>query len=225
MTITNTSIVAALAASVVTLATDASVIASWGMTTAIPAATTGTSYNYGAADAGDFTDGSMLSSGHAVAAAVYSSPAGNGSQYSLSSNNWTSGDYYQVAVSTVGFNDIHISWDQTRSGTGPAGWSVAVSTDGGSNWSTVGTYTVIQAGGTGTNTTSWNATTYQAAFANDFALATAGDQASVLVRFVCGSTTAAAGTCRIDNIVVYGTPAPGAIALLGIAGMLGRRRR
>ena len=40
-------------------------------------------------------------------------------------------------------------------------------------------------------------------------------------------TTAAAGTNRVDNIVVSGNvaPAPGAIALLGLAGLIGRRRR
>ena len=36
----------------------------------------------------------MLSSVHQLAAATYTSPAGNGSQYAFSSNNWRTGDYY-----------------------------------------------------------------------------------------------------------------------------------
>jgi len=41
------------------------------------------------------------------------------------------------------------------------------------------------------------------------------------------STVAAGGTNRIDNIIVSGdvVPAPGAIALLGLAGLVARRRR
>jgi MYXO-CTERM domain-containing protein len=37
----------------------------------------------------------------------------------------------------------------------------------------------------------------------------------------------AGGTCRIDNILVNGTalPAPGAAALVGLAGLVARRRR
>jgi MYXO-CTERM domain-containing protein len=40
-------------------------------------------------------------------------------------------------------------------------------------------------------------------------------------------TTAAAGTNRVDNINVYSgaVPTPGVIALLGVAGLVGCRRR
>lgn len=224
MKLTHSSIVAAIAAATFSLAASGSIIASWSMPTAIPSGTIGTSYNYGAADGGEMASGTMLSSSHFAAATVYSSPAGNGSQYSLSSNNWTIGDYYQVSLSTSGYGDVHVSWDQTRSGTGPSAWEVFFSIDGGQSWNSNGAYTVMQAGGAGTNTTSWNGTTYQAAFTNDQAVA-ASNQASLMIRFTCGVTTASAGTNRIDNITVYGTPAPGAIALLGLAGMINRRRR
>jgi MYXO-CTERM domain-containing protein len=33
------------------------------------------------------------------------------------------------------------------------------------------------------------------------------------------------GTARIDNVLVSGVPAPGAVALLGLAGLAARRRR
>ena len=110
---------AAVAASVAAATASADLVCGWSMPTAVPAATTGGSYNYGAADQGTGAAGSMLSSAHAVAATTYSSPTGNGSTYSFSTNNWTIGDNYQVAFSTIGSAGLSISWDQTRSGTGP----------------------------------------------------------------------------------------------------------
>jgi MYXO-CTERM domain-containing protein len=199
------------------------------MPTAVPAATTGTNYVYGAADAGDATAGTSLSAFHALAATTWSSPAGNGSTYSLSSNNWSVGDYYQISVSTTGFSDISLVWDQTRSSTGPSSFRVDMSTDG-TNFSTIlASYSVIQAGLTGTNTLAWSAANgVQGAFTTTVAsIAGADNQATLIFRFVNLSTVAAGGTNRIDNIVVSGAPipAPGAIALLGLAGLAARRRR
>ena len=209
------------------MSASAAVIASWSMPTAVPAATTGTSYNYGAANSGELTSGTMLSSAHAAAATTYSSPTGNGSTYAFSSNNWAIGDYYQVSVSTIGYSGVSISWDQTRSSTGPATFDAVMSVDGGANWTTIlAGYSVIQAGLAGTNTTSWNSTTSQAAFTlTAVAGAAADEQANVLFRLRSTVTTTAAGTNRIDNFIVSTVPAPGAIALLGLAGLIGRRRR
>ena len=207
----------------------AALVAVWSMATAIPAAATGTSYNYGVADSGDSASGTMLSSGHSAAATTYSTPAGNGSTYSFSSNNWTIGDYYQVSVSTIGYSGVSISWDQTRSGTGPATFDAVMSVDGGTNWTTIlAGYSVVQAGLAGSGTTTWNTTTAQSGFnLTAFASAAANGQANVLFRLRSTVTTAAAGTNRVDNIVVSGTavPAPGALALLGVAGLVGSRRR
>ena len=223
----STLLLAVAATSLISMSASAAVIASWSMPTAVPAATTGTSYNYGAANSGELTSGTMLSSAHAVAATTYSSPTGNGSTYSLSSNNWTIGDYYQVSVSTIGYSGVSISWDQTRSSTGPATFDAVMSVDGGANWTTIlAGYSVIQAGLAGTNTTSWNSTTSQAAFTlTAVAGAAADEQANVLFRLRSTVTTTAAGTNRIDNFIVSTVPAPGAIALLGLAGLIGRRRR
>ena len=210
------------------MSASAAVIASWSMATAVPAATTGPSYNYGVANSGELTSGTMLSSGHAAAATTYSSPTGNGSTYAFSSNNWAIGDYYQVSVSTIGYSGVSISWDQTRSGTGPATFDAVMSVDGGATWTTIlAGYTVLQAGLAGTGTTSWNSTASpQAAFTlTAVAGAAADEQANVLFRLRSTVTTAAAGTNRIDNFIVSTVPAPGAIALLGLAGLIGRRRR
>gem|GEM_PF-494289 len=221
-------LIAALATTAIATTASASLLAGWTMPTAVPSATTGSNYNYGAADLGDMIAGSMLSGSHAAAATTWSSPAGNGSTYSLSSNNWAIGDYYQVAFSTVGAESIVVSWDQTRSSTGPSTFSANFSIDGGATWSAAPlAYTVVQAGLAGTGTTSWNTVTNQAVFfTTSFTLdSSANNRASVLVRLSTTVTTSAAGTNRVDNIMVNGVPAPGAIALLGLAGFVARRRR
>jgi len=222
-----------LMASVVGLAVStsasAAIVAGWTMTTAVPAATTGTNYTYGAADTGDAAAGTSLSAFHTLAATTWSSPAGNGSTYSLSSNNWSVGDYYQIAVSTTGFSDIYLSWDQTRSSTGPSNFDVQMSTDGTSFTTILAGYSVIQAGLAGTGTLAWSvANGVQTAFNTTVAsIAGADNQATLYFRFVNNSTVAVGGTNRIDNIMVSSgpVPAPGAIALLGLAGLAARRRR
>ena len=89
-------------------------IAGWSISTSVAAATTGANYTYGAADLGVLTSGTSLSGYHTATGTTWSSPAGNGSPYSLSSNNWSIGDYYQVSMATTGYSDISVSWDQTR---------------------------------------------------------------------------------------------------------------
>lgn len=224
-----TSLFAGVAVASCTLSASAGIVAGWSMATAVPAATTGSNYTYGAADAGDAAAGTSLSGFHALAATTWSSPSGNGSTYSFSSNNWSVGDYYQIAVSTTGFSDISLSWDQTRSSTGPSSFRVDMSTDG-TNFSTIlASYTVIQAGLTGTNTLAWSvANGVQSAFTTTIAsIAGADNQSSLTFRFVNLSTVATGGTNRIDNIIVSSgpIPAPGALALLGLAGLATRRRR
>ena len=74
--------------------------------------------------------GTGTASGLHAGAATYSSPAGNGSSHSFSGNTWAVGDFYQFAVSTVGAQNIQVSYDQTSSGTGPGQFYLAYSTDG-----------------------------------------------------------------------------------------------
>jgi MYXO-CTERM domain-containing protein len=221
---------ASVAVLAVSASASAAIVAGWSMTTPIGAGTTGSNDTYGAADQGDLAAGTSLSAFHALAATTWSTPAGNGSQYSFSSNNWSVEDYYQVSVSTLGYTAISIAWDQTRSSTGPSSFRVDMSVDGGSSFSTIlASYSVIQAGLAGTGTLSWSTTgAYQSAFTTTVAgLATADNQSSVIFRFVNLSTVATGGTNRIDNIIVSGdaVPAPGALALLGLAGLAARRRR
>ena len=214
----------------VTSGANAALVAGWSIPTAVAASTTGSNYTYGAADQGDQKTGSSLTGYHAANATTWSSPAGNGSTYSLSANTWGVGDYFQVTLDTRGYGDISISWDQTRSSTGPSVFNLAMSVDGGVNFTTVNTgYSVVVAGGAGTGTSSWSAAIApQTGFTTTtIAGSAAAQKASVIFRFVNTSTVAAAGTNRIDNILVTGNavPAPGALALLGVAGLVGARRR
>ena len=229
--LTKFSLVAVVAATAVATSASAAVVAGWTITTAFPTGAgnvpTGVTYTVGAANEGLQTTGSELRSVHSLAAATYTSPAGNGSQYAFSSNNWSIGDYYEARLSTLGYSDISISWDQTRSSTGPATFELVMSTDGGANFTTLlASYTVLQSGGGGAPGT-WSSTTYNPIYSLNQAAAAADNQANVIFRFRSLATTAAAGSSRIDNVMIYSgpVPAPGAIALLGVAGLAGLRRR
>jgi MYXO-CTERM domain-containing protein len=209
---------------------DGAMIAGWTITTAFPTGAgnvpTGNTYSVGAADQGDQTAGSELSSYHTLAAATYTSPSGNGSQYSFSSNNWSIGDYYEARVSTANFSNISVSWDQTRSSTGPSSFELIFSIDGGTSWTTVTSYTVLQSGGGGAPGT-WSSTTYNSIYTNSQALAGADNASQLIIRFRSLVTTASSGSGRIDNVIISGdaVPAPGAVALLAVAGLASRRRR
>jgi MYXO-CTERM domain-containing protein len=225
-TLTNR-LIATAATLAVTCISAADVVAGWTFTNAIPSSTTGSEYVYGAADQGANAAGSSIRGFHLTAATTWSSPAGNGSQYSFSANNWQMGDYYEARFSTLGFQDISISFDQTRSSTGPSAFILFMSVDGGSSWSTLLSYTVLQ-NGLAPNA-SWSAAgTRQSAYTITSAAASAADRADVIVRMTCDVTpSSTGGTNRIDNVFIEGTaiPAPGAVALLGLAGLAGRRRR
>ena len=106
-----------------------------------------------------------------------------------------------------------------------------MSTDGGANFTTLlASYNVVQAGLTGSGTTTWNSVTNQTGFTTTTIVGiSAANKGNILLRFNSLSTTAAAGTGRVDNISVTGAvvpvPTPGAIALVGLASLVARRRR
>lgn len=225
------SLVAVAASSTLVASASAALVAGWTITTAFPTGAgnvpTGPTYSVGAANDGLQTGGSELKSVHALAASTYTSPSGNGSLYGFSSNNWSTGDYYEARVSTTGYTDISISWDQTRSATGPITFDLIMSTDGGANFTPLlAGYTVLQSGGGGAPGT-WSTTTYNPIYSFNQAASAADNQTEVIFRLRSLSTTAAAGSNRIDNVMIYSgpVPAPGAIALLGVAGLAGLRRR
>lgn len=216
----------------------AELIAGWEIVTAFPTGAgnvpTGNTYTVGAANLGANAAGSELISVHQLAAATYTSPSGNGSQYSFSSNNWLTGDYYEARVSTLGYSGVELSWDQCRSSTGAKQFELIMSVDGGSNWTTlIATYDVIQSGGGGAPAT-WSSTAERNALYTTVASlgAAADNQSEVIIRWralvdAVSSTGAyaASGSVRIDNVMFSTIPAPGALALLGLAGLSARRRR
>ena len=228
--LTKLSLVAVVAATAVATSASAALVAGWTITTAFPTGAgvpTGVTYTVGAANDGLQTTGSELWSVHSLAAATYTSPAGNGSQYAFSSNNWSIGDYYEARLSTLGYSDISISWDQCRSSTGPATFELVMSTDGGTNFTTLlASYAVLQSGG-GAAPGTWSSTVYNPIYSLNQAAAAADNQAEVIFRFRSLAAGAATGSNRIDNVMIYSgpIPAPGAIALLGVAGLAGLRRR
>ena len=201
-------------------AASADVIAGWSMPTAVAASTTGASYDYGAADSGARASGSGLRGDHSNALTAWTSPTGNGSTYALSSNAWNVGDYYQISLNTIGYSGVSVAWEQTRSSTGPAGFEAVLSVDGGTTFSSLGSYTV--------NQVSWSATVPVTTSSFGYLASAADNQIGIIIRFkvVTAGTSTTTGTNRIDNIVVSGViPAPGAVALIGLAGLVSRRRR
>ena len=147
---------------------------------------------------------------------TYSSPAGNGSAHSFSANGWTNnpGDLYQFAVSTLGYTNIVVTFDQISSSTGPRDFKFTYSTDG-VNFTQFGsTYTVL----VNASPTLWSSVTpiTQSSYTNDLSSITAlTNQPVVYFRLVDASTNSAGGaivmtggTDRVDNFAVTGTSYP-----------------
>jgi hypothetical protein len=166
------------------------------------------------------------SASHAASATAWSIPAGNGSTNSWSANNWAVGDYYQFAVSTVGFANINISYDQAGSSTGPGNFLFEYSTDG-STFTPVGSaYTV--------SLSTWSPSTNQTAFTFSYNLSSVSglnNDPTAVFRIVDNATTsigggtvASGGTDRVDNFIAMSVPVPEpstlALAAMGMAGCL-----
>jgi len=165
-------------------------------------------------------------SGYHAGTSTYSSPAGNGSAHSFSSNTWAVGDYYQFKTSTTGFTGITVSWDQISSNTGPKDFSLLYSTDGINFSSAIPSYTVLA----NSTPNTWSTATpiSNSSYSFDFSGITALDnQSAVYFRLrdldmisANGSTVAAGGTDRVDNFTVsaIAIPEPSTYALLaGVA--------
>jgi hypothetical protein len=189
----------------------AAVIANWGFEIVTPAPATDV------ASQGPFNPdvGAGSASGvHASALTDWTTPSGNGGGVAWNSNNWGIGDYYQFQVSTVGFEDVKISWDQTRSSTGPTPFDLQYAT------TTAGPFTTFVDDYAVPVTTTW---TSQLA---DLSAITSIDNGSVVFRLVA---QASGNQSRVDNIIITASaiPEPAACLLgaLAIPLLLHRRRR
>lgn len=216
----------------VVAASQAVTIASWGFEVNTPAdlPDNGT-YTGWLPDVGVGVGGGQ----HAGAATDWTTPVGNGSANSISSNTYAIGDYYQYQVSTLGMTGIIFEWDQTSSNTGPRDWQLQMSTDGGFTFSNVGSVYVVLANASPNPV--WNATTFSPIYHYSVNLsALADNQATLTMRMAVastvsanGGTVAAGGTSRQDNVAFSGTavPEPATMAILGLgaAALLRRRRK
>ena len=194
--------VIALCCATSALATD---LARWTFEISVP---TGSGQMNGpwAAEAG-VNAGSPANGFHTLATTAWSNPVGNGSAESWSSTAWSTGDYYQFATSTLGYDAITFSFDQTRSNTGPTTFDVELSVDGGANWGTlVNDYSVLF--NDASNGGAWNGTTriMNYAFGPIAAPPAAANQPVVMFRIVSQVTPAVGGTNRVDHVVIAGNP-------------------
>ena len=212
----------AVAAVALCAAAQADIVAGWTFQNAAFVNTAGATFTYPQTG----TD-TAFTGFHADAATQWYNNVGNGSSAAVNSNRWAIGDYYQASLSTTGYTDISLNFDMTRSASGPANFKIDISTNGGSSWSTIGTVAVLQ-NGLAPNA-SWTSASYSAAYTTNLTgITAAANQASLLIRWIATSAaTSTGGTARIDNVQIQGTlvPAPGAAALVGLAGLIARRRR
>ncbi|HYA79233.1 MAG TPA: hypothetical protein VED19_01835 [Candidatus Nitrosopolaris sp.] len=147
----------------------ADTIAKWTFETSVPAGTPGAGVwiTNVAAEVG-----SGMAAGLHAGNATYSSSAGNGSAHSFSSTAWAMGDFYQFAVSTIGFQNVTVGYDQTGSATGPRDFVFSYSTDGMSFTPVGPAYIVLTNSasanneGSGKSTSAWNSSgSQQSAYA------------------------------------------------------------
>jgi hypothetical protein len=175
--------------------------------------------------------GTGTAGGTHAASTTWSTPAGNGSVKSLSANTWAVGDYWQFSLSTVGYTNISVAFDQTGSNTGPRDFTFAYSTNG-STFTNVSNYAL--------SAVTWSAATPSAAstFTFDLSAVTAlNNNATVYFRIldastvsINGGTVAATGTGRVDNFTVTSAvPEAGTSAMLAaglaVLGFMASRRR
>lgn len=200
--------------------TRAATIASWGFEVNVPSPVTGTSITGLAPDIGS----GSASGVHVSGLTSFTVPVGNGSAHSLSADNWAIGDYWQFHVSTIGFQNIQLRFDQAASGLGATNFNLLISTNG-INFSPVFSNLGVpqNSGGFGGGGGVWNTTTYLPAYTHNLDLSSisAFNNASDLY-FRLASNMTGAQTSQIDNFVVTGlaVPEPASAALLGVGALL-----
>jgi len=123
------------------------------------------------------------------------------------------GTWIDITFSMSGLQNLDISWAGRGSGTGFDSNQVSYSTDGVSFTDFGDPYDSTQS----------NFQLYEFAFGNLL-----DDAASVTIRITFdGATGSGGGNNRIDNLQINASavPTPGAVALLGLAGLVGTSRR
>ena len=164
--------------------------------------------------------GTAQATGSHVGVATYSSPAGNGSAHSFSSNNWAVGDYYQFEASTATYSNIEFVWDQASSNTGPGQFQLQYSTDGTSFTNFGSAYTVLA---NAAPNPVWNSSTSSSGYTttdNLSSITGLNNAAEVYFRLVdtlttsaSGGTVGSSGTDRVDNVIIETAPSSAVLGL------------
>jgi hypothetical protein len=198
----------------------AAIIADWTFETSQPdipspgAADTGLY----AAESGINASSSFSSGHHADASTVWSSPSGDGSSHSFSSTRWASEDYYQFTTSTLGYNNIVITFEQTSSASSLNSFKFAYSTDGTTFTDFNSSYSV--------GTTSWSTSGSVLATKLNFdlsSISTINNNATTYFRIIDISTgNLTTTTSRVDDFVITASavPEPAAYGAISGAGLL-----
>ncbi len=211
----------------------AQVIVNWTFETSIPTSAGPFAPEVNNTTMGTATPAATTNTPSGSFAGAITSPAGNGSPHSFSSNGWNQGEYFQFTLSTTGITGpLGISYDQTGSATGPRDFAVSYSTDGGT------TFTQLAGSAYQLTAISFSTTTPNPAATHSFDftnVADLGNINSLVFRIIDqdttainGATVATAGTDRIDNFIVQSVPEPttvlGGALLVGATAWSQRRR-
>jgi hypothetical protein len=161
----------------------------------------------GTLNVSSFGTGATVFAGTTLNAPV-GTPAGDSIGLTNSANN---GAFARIDVSTAGMTDLSLSFAVRRSGTGFSDNAVQALIGG--SWVTVANFNP--------STTAWGMVTV------DLSALDALENGFASLRLLFDGATSGSGTVRFDNLLLEGSaiPAPGALALLGTAGLLGGRRR
>jgi hypothetical protein len=137
----------------------------------------------------------------------------------------------QFSSSTAGYDSITLAWNERHSNTSANTVAVFATADG-TTWTEVQVFTFTPAG-TGTGDTWYQrSVTLGSTYANSAnfgfrVLAAYAPGTSTYLASRSTSTYGSSSTLRFDDVTIEGNliPAPGALALLGLAGLVGGRRR
>jgi hypothetical protein len=188
----------------------------------------------------EFNPGAITASAsasHASTATVFSTPSGNGSNLSLSSNHWGAGDYYEFDINSAGLSNLSLSVDQTGSSTGPRDFQVQYNNGGSWINLTGGAYSLPTAATStgGTTVVSWSPTATATSTTFTFDLSSISGLTGIRLvdngtTNITGGTVATGGSGRVDNVTFSGDaaapePATAGVVAAGAAFIVARRRR
>lgn len=173
-----------------------------------------------------------------VSGTTWVSRSGDGSAEALSGADWAQGDYFEFSFTSDSFSEIQMTWDQSSSVNGPGQFLLEWSSDNGTSWNTVTSYSVLVNGGS--PNPAWNTSTQAMVSGSDpyelsFSFA-APAATPLLVKLQVADDTGAGGGSidatgadRIDNVTMSGVPEPatwaGMLGGMAVLGIYRRRRR